>query len=554
LKYLLIVLTISSIVYAEWTSSKETDPITDEVTSFISTEATSDRFSYNQPNLCVRFSDEYMELFVIWTSEIGESNLPTCIGRIDTQEPINYEVSPSIASPNYATFFTNPWFLFVKLIRGGQFAVRFTPRGDDTMTAIFDLHGMTAAAREAGIPINYITAKVDSVNYLYENRFSKTGGVITDNLTSLQWRMGPDSNTNWKEAYYWSNNLAGNWRMPSPEELEQLFNEGIGGSDWSNFQFQSNNSYGLWSNNIINFSTASYVDNRPGATGNFARRRGQGGNSRAIAVRDPNATDASANTNTFRVDSLFEYRFEKIGEFITDNRTVLTWQVGPDYDMYWNEADNWVSTLGENWRLPTIDELTELYDAGIEHGNWGQFENSGEWVWSSTTYGDGPPWAKFFCWDPSTDCGYYGGPAQTNSNRRAFAVFDRFIKQENIITDNVTNLQWIVGADVDTDWNEAKAWVDSLGGDWRLPSMNELADLYYSGIRCIDLGISGFCIWSSETHEKEYYQNFQGQYESSFNLTEDSLSEYFLFGDGGINECNSRTYARYTRAFAVRPL
>jgi len=166
LKYLLIILVVISSASAEWYSSKETDPITDEVTSFISTRATSDRFSYNQPALCIRFTGTGLNgniaLWVNWKTSIGTSNLPTCIGRVDTEEPIDYAVSPSTVSPNECTFFTNTWWLFVKLIRGGQFAVRFTPRSGDTMTAIFDLHGMTAAAREAGFPVNTITNQVDS--------------------------------------------------------------------------------------------------------------------------------------------------------------------------------------------------------------------------------------------------------------------------------------------------------------------------------------------------------------------------------------------------------
>jgi len=473
---------MANVLYAEWTSSKEIDPITDEVTSIISTRATSERFSYNLPTLGIRFTgtglDGWIDIWINWNTSVGTSNLPECIGRVDTEEPTYYAVSPSTVSPNSYTFFPHTWNLFVKLIRGGQFAVRFTPRGGDTITAIFDLHGMTAAAREAGFQINLITEQVDFLNYLTEIRFTETGGVITDHLTNLQWHLGPDSDTNWKEAYYWSNSLAGNWRLPYLAELEQLFHGEIGGCDWNVFQFQGSlGQHELWST-ASGFSNAWCIGNYPGANRQHTRRRGHSSNLRAIAVRDPNATDASRNMNSSHVDSLCEYRFKKIDEFITDNRTVLTWQVGPDYDMYMDEADNWVSALGGNWRLPTTEELTELYDSGIEYGNWGQFSNSGKWLWSSTT----TPWAVNFCENHYADINSHGSPEQTNTNRRVFAVCNRYIKQENIITDIVTNLQWIVGPDSSTNWNDANSWVNTLGNGWRLPSIDELSTLYDTGI------------------------------------------------------------------------
>ena len=62
---------------------------------------------------------------------------------------------------------------------------------------------------------------------------------------------------------------------------------------------------------------------------------------------------------------------------------------------------------------------------------------------------------------------------------------DQYVSYENgIVYDEKTNLEWIVGSDKDTIWDEAKAWVESLsveGGGWRMPTRNELASLYQKG-------------------------------------------------------------------------
>jgi len=93
-------------------------------------------------------------------------------------------------------------------------------------------------------------------------------------------------------------------------------------------------------------------------------------------------------------------RFENRGGVIRDTETNLKWVVGPDVNTSFNEAQDWIESLGEDWRLPTLDELHSLYDAGIrrsaisdEYNSWGLFENNGWMVWSdrlldsSTAYG-----------------------------------------------------------------------------------------------------------------------------------------------------------------------
>jgi hypothetical protein len=108
-----------------------------------------------------------------------------------------------------------------------------------------------------------------------------------------------------------------------------------------------------------------------------------------------------------------------------------------------------------------------------------------------------------------------------------------------VILDTKTNLEWFVGPDKDTTWDEAKSWTDSLtvdGGDWRIPKTEELRVLYQpgKGSRNLDpiFGTTGWCVWSADEGKTSF-----------------ALYFYFHLGREG------RTYrnlSRGTRVFAVR--
>ncbi len=110
-------------------------------------------------------------------------------------------------------------------------------------------------------------------------------------------------------------------------------------------------------------------------------------------------------------------RFIKSGNVITDFQTNLQWQVGPDSDTTWNEANSWVNGLGGSWRMPSMNELRALNNAGIKYGDWGYFQNSGYRVWSSQT--EGSSFVTFF---NGSEGDYY---RTVDGEFRAFAVRSR---------------------------------------------------------------------------------------------------------------------------------
>jgi len=104
------------------------------------------------------------------------------------------------------------------------------------------------------------------------------------------------------------------------------------------------------------------------------------------------------------------------------------------------------------------------------------------------------------------------------------------------VRDMSTGLEWKAGPDRDTDWNEARSWVQRLGGDWRMPTMDELAHLYQKGKGDRNmtslLKTTGWWVWSGEEKGS-------------------SAARGFYFGYGDRRLANRNTYFNI-RAFAVR--
>ena len=121
-------------------------------------------------------------------------------------------------------------------------------------------------------------------------------------------------------------------------------------------------------------------------------------------------------------------------------------------------------------------------------------------------------------------------------------LIGRYISFANgIVGDPKTGLEWRVGPDKDTNWNEARSWVQSLnldGGGWRMPSTDELKALYIKGTGSRNmtplLKTTGWYVWSGETKTRG-----------------SSDARYFSFNDGS-RDWYPRGNSSNKRAFAVR--
>lgn len=154
--------------YSGWLSHKEIDLITDEEVVVLMRHATIGINRLGEPPiLVVRFTDydstvtndfilQDIDIYIDWGVFVGTRNL-TCMARVGEAEALQFELIPS--TDNTTTFFTfshmgqegaNMSFK-VFLERQSQFIVRFTPYGDNPITAVFDLEGLLDAAEREGI-------------------------------------------------------------------------------------------------------------------------------------------------------------------------------------------------------------------------------------------------------------------------------------------------------------------------------------------------------------------------------------------------------------------
>ncbi len=74
----------------------------------------------------------------------------------------------------------------------------------------------------------------------------------------------------------------------------------------------------------------------------------------------------------------------------------LEWQAEvPDRKFTWEQAKEYAASLGEGWRLPTVQELISLWD--YDKDCCPAFPDTPKtWFWSSSPYGDSYAWYVYF--------------------------------------------------------------------------------------------------------------------------------------------------------------
>jgi hypothetical protein len=120
---------------------------------------------------------------------------------------------------------------------------------------------------------------------------------------------------------------------------------------------------------------------------------------------------------------------------IKDSRTGLEWYVGPDRNVTWDEAQQWITGLNScngGWRMPSLEEIRALYNPATKAGT-GYFTSGkhfpahidpifngiggGSWVWSNEKAGDS---AQSFNLNQGKAVTYSANNTQFST--RAFAV------------------------------------------------------------------------------------------------------------------------------------
>ena len=136
----------------------------------------------------------------------------------------------------------------------------------------------------------------------------------------------------------------------------------------------------------------------------------------------------------------------------------------------------------------------------------------------------------------------YSRPSSTSGVIKRDGIYVAYAN--GVVKDTKTGLEWKTGPDKDTDWNEAKSWVQSLnldGGGWRMPTLDELQRLYKNGTGSHNMtpllkatSRKYLRVWSGETKGSSVARLF---------------GFVFYFGTG---DWSYRDDSTTTRAFAVR--
>jgi len=120
----------------------------------------------------------------------------------------------------------------------------------------------------------------DGVYVAYAN------GIVRDTKTGLEWKVGPDRNMTWEQASSWVKNLdldGGGWRMPTTDELEGLYNRGVGSRNMT--PLLKTTGWWVWSGETKGSSDARYFGFGNGGGGRFWYYRDGSYDGRVFAVR-----------------------------------------------------------------------------------------------------------------------------------------------------------------------------------------------------------------------------------------------------------------------------
>lgn len=174
---------------------------------------------------------------------------------------------------------------------------------------------------------------------------------------------------------------------------------------------------------------------------------------------------------------------------VRDNVTGLEWQQATAPGTYsWQRAINYCNNLSlsgkDDWRLPTIKELSTIVDSSIpEPGpaiNTTFFPGTvASYYWSSTAFTDNPGYAWLVGFNAGLVVDFSESLAYYVRAVRGAQSSNNFIdNSDGTVTDISTGLMWQQLTAPWYTWEQALTYCESLtlGGysDWRLPNRNEL--------------------------------------------------------------------------------
>jgi DNA-binding helix-hairpin-helix protein with protein kinase domain len=243
---------------------------------------------------------------------------------------------------------------------------------------------------------------------------------------------------------------------------------------------------------------------------------------------------------------------------IHDTATNLEWYVALETSSTWDKAKKCVEGLkvpnvDGGWQMPDREALKSFAQQKASLSRLSPVLATCRWVWARETEGMASAWMCDFA--NGTECRVdrntplpcafavrRGGQSQPTQERLAKLAEDAqkldkltrqleetgstspqekvkkaassdgryWVSLEGVIFDTSTNLEWYLGPDQNTSWEDAKSWAEGLavdGGKWRMPSREELKTLYQKGraTRNMDafFKTEGWILWAGEVQDSD---------------------------------------------------
>jgi len=140
--------------------------------------------------------------------------------------------------------------------------------------------------------------------------------------------------------------------------------------------------------------------------------------------------------------------------------------------MKWDDAMNACRSLGGGWRLPTKEELKGMYEFLHRKGK-GNFQNA--WYWSSSQVDSGNAWGVDF-----GNGGHNSHLGMSNGYQvRAVQYLPSAFGGNEIFTIDGKPIE-VAKKDFPKpmNWDDAMSACEGLGNGWRLPTKEELNEMY----------------------------------------------------------------------------
>ena len=270
-------------------------------------------------------------------------------------------------------------------------------------------------------------------------------GIAKDTSTGLEWKVGPDRDTDWNEARSWAEDLnldGGGWRMPTIYELRGLFKKGAGSRNIT--PLFKTTGWWVWTGKTKGSSDA-WIFNFYGGHWTWSPRNAPRG-SRAFAVRSRAHGLKSTPDKTIK-GKLFV-------QTTPTNSRVRILNIKPKF---YQGMD--LDSGSYHVEVSKPDYKTKKMWVKLESGESKQLKIRLEQLQASI--------------QPTTA---YTRPSSSTSyvieQDGIYAAYSN-----GIVKNTVTGLEWVAGPDRDMNREMAKNWAKKLnldGGGWRLPTPKEL--------------------------------------------------------------------------------